>query len=391
MKRIILLTNILTPYRQYFYKLFHEYCLCMGMDFKVIVTAESEPNRNWYYDDLRTNFTILSKGKILNLRNNIFIHINPKFSSLLHKLKPDLVICAGTYLYPALWSVLWNRKRMNYKVIYWNESHDKEFRDYSHLKLKIREKLRHTILSKFDGFWYSGEWSLELIKKYCNNSAKFIFVPNLINEYSFDIFSDSSTSKKQLLRNKYNIRENKIIMICPARLTAVKGQLKFLESFKSCENRNRFTILLCGDGDEENAIRKLISTDEQWDVRLLGYKNQEEIINLYSISDFFLLPSLSDPNPLTCIEALWRKLPLIVSNHVGNSPEVISPGVNGFIFSFDENNGIVKLMNKVEICYNNKNWIFNAKAKSYSIAKKTYASKENTERIVNELKNKFLK
>lgn len=50
------------------------------------------------------------------------------------------------------------------------------------------------------------------------------------------------------------------------------------------------------------------------------------MIELYSISDVFVLPSISDANPLTCIEALWTELPLFISENCGNYPEVIEQG-----------------------------------------------------------------
>ena len=385
MKRIVLLTNILTPYRSYFYNLLYGEFINRGIDFKVIVTAESEPNRNWMYDDLKTNFTILSKGKVIKLPNNIFIHLNRNFSSLLRDLRPDLIISAGTYLYPALWSVLFNRKKMGYKVIYWNESHNHEYRNYSFIKLKLRENIRRLIFKKFDGFFYSGEWSLELIKQYCNKKSKFIFVPNLIDEAKYCEVDKFSLRHKQNIRKKYQIKEDTIVLVCPARLTAVKGQLNFLQAFKECDNKSNFTILLCGDGDASNEIANLIESNNNWNIKLLGYKNQDEIIDLYSISDFFLLPSLSDPSPLTCIEALWCGLPLIVSDHVGNAPEALHHNINGFIFSFDKIGDIKQLMLHVESCYKNKEWLMNASETSLSIAREIYASRKNTRRIVNEL------
>src|SRR5207253_3229992 len=52
---------------------------------------------------------------------------------------------------------------------------------------------------------------------------------------------------------------------------------------------------------------------------------------LYASSDFFLLPSLRDPNPLSVIEAVWAGLPLIISNCCGNWPEAVEEGVNGWV------------------------------------------------------------
>jgi hypothetical protein len=57
MKKVILLTNILTPYRKFFYDLLFKVFAQQGIDFKVLVTAESEPNRNWKYDELKSEYT----------------------------------------------------------------------------------------------------------------------------------------------------------------------------------------------------------------------------------------------------------------------------------------------------------------------------------------------
>ena len=37
---------------------------------------------------------------------------------------------------------------------------------------------------------------------------------------------------------------------------------------------------------------------------------------------------------MTCIEALWAGLPLFISEHCGNYPEVIDSGKNGFVFTY---------------------------------------------------------
>jgi glycosyltransferase involved in cell wall biosynthesis len=56
------------------------------------------------------------------------------------------------------------------------------------------------------------------------------------------------------------------------------------------------------------------------------------MLTLYAQADGFCLPSLSDPNPLSVIEALWAGLPLLLSTKVGNHPECLEQGKNGFAF-----------------------------------------------------------
>lgn len=76
MNKILLVTNILTPYRSYFYSLLHHECVIKNIDLKILVTADNEPNRNWKYEDFKQEYTILVKGKIFSFPNNIFIHLN---------------------------------------------------------------------------------------------------------------------------------------------------------------------------------------------------------------------------------------------------------------------------------------------------------------------------
>lgn len=385
MKSVLLLTNILTPYRVYFYELLYKEFMSRNWDFNVLVTAETEPNRNWKYDDLKTNFTHLLKGHILTLSNNIFIHVNTGVKKFVVKKHPQIVISAGTYLYPALWSLISNKKKNGYKLFYWNETHSHEERNYAFWKLWIREKIRKYIFKQFDGFCYAGEWSLDLIEQYCSKNALKIFLPNVVN----NTFYNSSLNITDLVntetRQRYDIDDTKCVLLCPARLTAVKGQIEFLKLFKQYDNRDKFQILFVGDGDKEEEIKTIIESDHEWNIKILGYKNQNEMLKLYSICDYVLLPSFSDPNPLTCIEALWCGKPLLLSNHVGNSPEVIREGKNGYIFSLEAQDSLYEVLSKIE--QNNSAWYIEAKMISLEIANSTYKSCDVAKRIVNEIIN----
>lgn len=387
MKKVILLTNILTPYRKFFYDLLFKIFAQQGIDFKVLVTAESEPNRNWKYDELKSDYTHLAEGKVKTI-SGIYIHINYGIAAFLKQEKPSLVISAGTYLYPALWTVLRNRKKLNYKVFYWNESHLKEARQYGGLKIALRESIRNYIFKKFDGFWYAGQLSLNLIEKYGRKDAEKIFVPNIIDNRLYNSVTLKTEAEKDVVRSAYNIDKDKTILFCPARLTWVKGQYDFIKIFLKSANIDKFTILLAGDGEMENDIKELVaSSDKNPDIRLLGYLSQQQTLGIYSVANFLLLPSYSDPNPLTCIESLWSGLPLFVSDHVGNYPETVKEGVNGYVFSFSDENTVFTALDK--IASHNQDWYKEAKQVSLKIAEELYEAHAATERIVGEIK-KFI-
>lgn len=373
-------TNILTPYRTYFYDLMYNECKKNGDNFYVILMAETEPNRNWKYEQFKTDYTILLESKTVAM-GETYIHFNKNLKSILQGLQLDVLICAGGYLCPGIWSALSWRKKFGYKVLFWSESHLNEARNYGGMKVKLRESIRNAIYKKFDGFWYAGEMSRQFIETYATQEKEMHFMPNLVEEEKYKKAALVTEEEKEKLREKYSVSSDKTVFVCPARLSTVKGMDKFTELFAKAKNNKKATVLVAGDGELKEALEKDIQ-EKDVDIRLLGFQNQESVIELYSIADVFLLPSLSDPNPLTCIEALWSGLPLFISEHCGNYPEVVRQGENGYVFSYTDAERAVEYLEK--IIDSDASWRNGAKEISQHIANEKYDSKKVVREIVKE-------
>lgn len=367
---IAIYTNILTPYRKYFYDLLYKECKKNGDEFHVLLMAETEEGRNWTYDQFKTEYTILLEHKTITV-GGAPIHLNKNLKAVLKKLNLDVLICAGGYLCPGIWNVLRWKKQFKYKTYFWSESHLNESRTYGGLKVKLRDIIRGWVYRSFDGFWYAGKMSRDLIEKYARNSADLYFMPNLVDESSYHSATKISTEERNLLRKKHKIDDNKTVFVCPARLISVKGIDKFIPMLSNMPDKDKITILIAGDGELRDKIAACVK-ELNIDVRLLGFQGQDAVIELYSISDVFLLPSLSDANPLTCIEALWAGLPLFISNHCGNYPEVVKPGENGYVFAYTNEKQAID--NLTTIVNSTTEWRNNAKKVSLEIAKDKYDS-----------------
>lgn len=374
--KIVLVTNILTPYRKVFYDELFNQCKENGDEFHVVVMAETEPGRHWKYQDFETEYTSLLKGKLINIAG-IYTIINWGTRKKIKEINPDIVIASGSYMITTVWQLIALSKILKYKILYWSESHDDEERHYSSLKMKVRENIRKCVLNRFDGFWFAGIKSKKLIIKYSKDNAQYIFVPNLVDHNKFGKIV--SEQRKEEVRDQYNLEKNKKIFICPARLHPAKGILEFLDLYEQCRNKENSTILIVGDGELYEEIKKVVA-EKCLDVRLLGYKSEAEMIELYAIADIFLLPSKSDPNPLSCIEACWQRLPLLVSEHVGNHPEIIAKGINGYVFSYKDLNKSVQLVDKMLEA--DETWLEQASEYSYQVAQEKYNPQKEVERIL---------
>lgn len=374
--KILLYTNILTPYRKYFYDLLNERCRSLGHQFGVLVMAETEGNRPWKYYDYATEYTSLLSFRTFS-RGETYIHFNHKLCDKLITFEPDLVVVAGSYLCPGAWVIAKNKKKLNYKCLFWSESHLNERKNNGYIKNYSRELIRKNFYKLYDGFWYAGKMSKEFIMKYAQKDSFYCFVPNLIDESIYKAAQFMSAEEKMRLKNQYNLESNKKILFCPARLSPVKGILEFLDILEKVSINENIVFLIAGEGELRDSIQK-VALDKGLDVRLLGNKNQMEIVGLYAISDVFVLPSLSDPNPLSCIEALWAGLPLFISEHCGNFPEVVENGTNGFVFSYSNLDSASTMLTNVLSTYESMG------QKSALKAIEQYNSKLVTERIIND-------
>lgn len=379
MKNIILFTNILTPYRISFYDKLNEYFREKKFEFKVLVMSRSESNRHWNYEDYERDYTVLLRGKQIKVLGYV-LNFNPDLPSVINKLSPSIVLAAGSYIHPSFWMLIKICQSQKTPLFFWSESHINTERCYGKIKIYIREKIRSIIYKKMDGFLYAGKLSKEFIVKYCNDNAKFIFLPNLIDDnfYGKKILSNNECRK---LKNSYNVDEKTKIFLCPARLSTDKGIMPFLELLSGVSTVVKYKIIIAGDGEQRKQIEQFID-ENRLNVQLVGYKGQKEMRELYQIADGFILPSIVDPNPLTCIEALWSGLPLLVSSHVGNYPEVVCES-NGMVFSYDDDYQARKIIKR--FIEQNDEWYSVAQKTSIELAQNRYNSVHETKRVCEEI------
>ncbi len=131
------------------------------------------------------------------------------------------------------------------------------------------------------------------------------------------------------LRKQYGIADDEKVMIHVSNFRKVKRVEDVIMAFHLIQEKIKSKLILVGDGPELttvcNMINELGLTDK---VLLLG--KQENVAELFSISDLKLLLSEKESFGLVLIEAMACGVPTIGTN-VGGIPEVINDGMNGYI------------------------------------------------------------
>ena len=120
--------------------------------------------------------------------------------------------------------------------------------------------------------------------------------------------------------------------VCVGRLAEQKGHLVLIEAaaLLAAEGRD-FEVAVVGDGPLRTEIERRVETHGLGDrVKLLGWRDGAGVRNEILLSRALVLPSFAEGLPVVLMEALALGRPAI-STYVAGIPELIQPGVNGWL------------------------------------------------------------
>ena len=328
MKKLIYITNIPTPYRNY---RFNEMTKCFaeqGIEVEVLYMNASEPDRNWTidHDDMQHNYHVFSRNKVI-YRMGMWMHFSPKLQWYLLTKSYDIAVLGGLAS-PAhfIASVLLKRKSLRILSVESNLSSIGN-------KGTIATKVKSLLMRRFDFFQVTGVRAIDFIGHYVPElkPQNIVTLPNVINEPLFhEADPKDLDSKLSDLISKQKAAGNKTILI-PARLIDEKGLLPFLSAMKASD---KLAVFIAGDGKLKETLDNLIKRNNL-NVFMLGGVTPATVAAMMKTVDFLALPSKSDPSPLSVIEAISVGLPLLISKNVGNYEDVLRESENGWGFEFD--------------------------------------------------------
>jgi len=135
--------------------------------------------------------------------------------------------------------------------------------------------------------------------------------------------------EKKTKRKELGFSPDEILVATAGRLSPEKGQADLILAF-SCLKRGfpSATLVIIGDGPLRNQLETFVKEKSINHVCFTGFRN--DIDEIMSIVDLFVLPSHTEGLPNVVLEAFAFKKP-VVGTEVGGVPEIIEDGVNGFL------------------------------------------------------------
>ncbi|MFJ7918799.1 N-acetyl-alpha-D-glucosaminyl L-malate synthase BshA [Lysinibacillus fusiformis] len=142
------------------------------------------------------------------------------------------------------------------------------------------------------------------------------------------------------LKEQFGIQEDEKVLIHVSNFRKIKNLPHIIDAFMKIRPNVKAKLLLVGDGPEKHRVMDQVKESPYMkDVLFLG--KQENLAELYAISDLKLLLSQQESFGLVLLEAMACGVPCIGTN-VGGIPEVIEHGVDGFIVELGDTEAVAE-------------------------------------------------
>jgi len=339
--KLAIVTNIIAPYKVPFFSRLSKF---PGIELTVYSGAKTHQHRKWVIKDKYDFKNKILKGIVVNIANKhndpICLHIQPSIFYELYKDKADIVICVGYMPLTPIISFLFC-KIFKKPFILWSGTTMQSEQSKKNLFNRFVKKI---IIKKSNAYLAYGSYAKDFLIKYGAKDKNIFICHNAVDNEFF--FKCCKRYKKKIgqIKKQLEVGNNKIILYI-GQLIKRKGIFDLLKAFKLVKKEiQNVSLLIIGSGPIEIKLKQYCRENELANVLFMGFKQKDELIKHYAIADIFVLPSSNEVWGLVINEAMACGLPIITTNQVGASGDIVKNGVNGYIIEPKDSEMLSKKM-----------------------------------------------
>jgi len=205
-------------------------------------------------------------------------------------------------------------------------------RNLSPRKAAIKRFLLSRLFKRTAGFLAIGRYNTEFYQYYGVQSERIFHVPYAIDNDYFSLRAAELLPQKAALKKQLGIAAELPAILFSGKLMDVKRPMDLLLAHETVVKTRKAALVYLGDGELRASLEAYVKEKNLPDVHFVGFHNQTELPKFFAAADIFVLPSMSETWGLVINEALCFGLPVIVSDRVGATGDLVRDSVNGFIY-----------------------------------------------------------
>lgn len=265
--------------------------------------------------------------------------INPDIVKKLKEEKYDVVWIHGWNSF-SNWLALLTAFKLNIPVLLRTETN--LLPKISKIKFFLKKTFLGMLFKKISAFLAIGKYNALFYEAFGVTREKIFLVPYCVDNYFFISRANELTNKREYLKEKFKIPKELPVILFSGKLVDVKRPMDLLKAYSQMISSQQAALVYVGDGYLRKDLESYSFQKGLKHVYFMGFKNQTELPELYAMSDIFVLPSDYEPWGLVVNEAMCFGLPVIVTNMVGASGDLIKDDVNGFFYKVSDINSLSK-------------------------------------------------
>jgi 1,2-diacylglycerol 3-alpha-glucosyltransferase len=322
MKRLVILTEIISPYR---IPLFNALAKHGDIRPHVIFLAETDPAlRQWhvYKQEIRFSYQVLSSWRRRVGGYNAVL--NWGLARALESARPDVILCGG-YNYLASWqSLLWARTH-SIPFLLWSESTSYDLR----AGWAWMEFLKAEFLQRCDGFVVPGISARAYLISRGHKDRCIFTAPNAVDNDLFAHGAETARQNEVQLRRDLDLPQKYFLFV--GRLVREKGVFDLLSAYAGLDPGLRAAVglVFVGDGPERLRLEEQARLISPGHVRFAGFVHRDQLAAFYGLAEVLILPTYTDTWGLVVNEGMACGLPVVVSRAAGCAADLVRDGWNG--------------------------------------------------------------
>ena len=255
---------------------------------------------------------------------------NPNLWGLIRDGNFDAVLCYVGYVQSSFWIAYFAAKTCNTSFLFGTDSTTLAPRDARSWKSKIKRIFWPRLFGLADQVMVPSSGTRELMLSLGIADERITLTPYTVdNEWWMQ---RAQQADRESVRGSWGASPNEAVILFCAKLQPWKRPLDLLRAFAKLKLSNA-RLVFAGDGPLRQQLEAEASAlGVGARVCFLGFVNQSQLPAVYKSADLMVLPSEYEPFAVVVNEAMCCGCPVMASDRVGATRDLIAPVCPEFIF-----------------------------------------------------------
>ncbi|SFV31370.1 Glycosyltransferase involved in cell wall bisynthesis [Thermoflavifilum thermophilum] len=270
---------------------------------------------------------------------------NPSLIPAIEQWKPDALLVFGWNY----WSHLQVMRTFKHRIPIYFRGDSTLIDEQLGMRKLMRRLFLRWVYRHIDFALYVGQHNRDYFLAHGLKASQLIYAPHAVDNERFADPDGEYATQAMSWRAQLSISREACVFLFAGKLIPKKNPLLLLQAFQDLQPTNAH-LLYVGNGELEHALKQRVS-GHSWlssHVHFLPFQNQSRMPVVYRLGDVMVLPSsYNETWGLAVNEAMACGRPIIVSNRVGCAPDLVQPGVTGWIFEAGNKDELKEILRQV--------------------------------------------